>query len=141
MLSVKAKKILQKNKGKWPKEICTASFIRKNIHFHQIIVQLTGTHNASGSSVYGMHVYEFKSVNIGYRFAQCLDVGEDGRLFVDTELLNDVQEQRGGGGERLRGFLVDEAGEAIVDDEGDLQRPEGGMDASAAMDRSTVSRT
>ena len=117
ILSAKAKRIMQKNKGKWPREICNADFIRKNIHFHQIIVQLSGTHNSSGSDVYGMHVYEFETVNIGYRFAQMLDVDENGHLFVDTELLNDVREQRGGGGEKILGVLVDEFGDTIHGDE------------------------
>lgn len=117
LLSAKAKRMMQKHSGKWSQDMCNVEFIRKNIHFHQIIVQLSGTHNSSGSDVSGMKVYEFSSVNIGYRFAQCMDVDEHDKLFVDTALLNDVQEQRGGGGEKIRGFLVDEFGEPVANED------------------------
>ncbi|CAB9499708.1 expressed unknown protein [Seminavis robusta] len=117
LLSATAKRIILKHNGKWPEEICNPEFIRKHIHFRQIIVSLSGTQNSSGSAVIGMHVYEFKSLNIGYRFAQMLDVTDDGNLYLDEELLNDVHEQRGGGGEELRGFLVDEFGQEIENDE------------------------
>ena len=118
LLSVKAKKLIQKNKGRWSLEMSNPEFIRKEIHFHQIIVSLSGTNNSSGSNVYGMHVYDFASVNVGYRFVQMLNTNEKGRLHVDTELLNDVKEQRGGGAEEIRGTHVDHFGEAIPEKDG-----------------------
>ena len=114
LLSVRAKKLIQKSKGKWSLEMSNPEFIRKEIHFHQIIVSLSGTHNSSGSDVYGMHVYDFGSVNVGYRFVQMLHTNEAGKMYVDTELLNDVKEQRGGGAEAIRGVKVDDFGEEVL---------------------------
>lgn len=107
LLTAKAKKIIHANHGKWPQDICNPEFIRDNLHFHQIIVSLTGTQNSSGSSVFGLNVYEFNSVNVGYTFVKMLDVNSEGKLFVDEELLNDVREQKGGGAEEIRGHRVD----------------------------------
>ena len=121
LLSVKAKKLIQKYKGKWSLEMSNPEFIRKELHFHQIIVSLSGTHNSSGSDVYGMHVYDFGSVNVGYRFVQMLHTNEAGRMYVDTELLNDVREQRGGGAEAIRGVQIDNFGEEIMPKENDAE--------------------
>lgn len=44
---------------------------------------------------------DFIDVNIGYQFVNILYRSSDGSLGVDTDLINDVREQNGGGGEPL----------------------------------------
>ena len=66
-----------------------------------IIVSFSGTANVSGSSVYAQKVYDYAETNVGYTFANVLTV-QNGQMVVDAELLNDVKEQIGGGGELLR---------------------------------------
>jgi hypothetical protein len=44
---------------------------------------------------------DFVDVNIGYEFVNILYRNSDGSLGVDTDLINDVREQIGGGGEPL----------------------------------------
>ena len=44
---------------------------------------------------------DFVDVNIGYEFVNILYRNSDGSLGVDTDLINDVREQSGGGGEPL----------------------------------------
>jgi hypothetical protein len=44
---------------------------------------------------------DFVDVNIGYEFVNILYRNNDGSLGVDTDLINDVREQSGGGGEPL----------------------------------------
>jgi len=99
LLSAKAKQMIADNNGFWPEELNSYRAIRENLHFHEIIVNLSGTHNATGSVVYSQKVYSFVDVNIGYTFANMLLRRNDGKLGVDLQLLNDVVEQNGGGGE------------------------------------------
>jgi hypothetical protein len=44
---------------------------------------------------------DFVDVNIGYQFVNILYRNSDGSLGVDIDLINDVREQNGGGGEPL----------------------------------------
>lgn len=44
---------------------------------------------------------DFVDINIGYQFVNILYRDGDGSLGVDTDLINDVREQNGGGGEPL----------------------------------------
>lgn len=46
---------------------------------------------------------DFVDVNIGYQFVNILYRDTDGSLGVDIDLINDVREQDGGGGEPLMG--------------------------------------
>lgn len=87
--------------GQWPAEACTPEFIRENLHFDQLIVSLSGTSIASGCKVYGLHVYEYEHLHIGYRFSSILDYGQDGRLLVDLKRVDEIREQRGGIAEPL----------------------------------------
>ena len=99
LLSVKAKEMIIENNGFWPEALNSYEAIRENLHFHEIIVNLSGTANATGSVVYSQKVYSFVDVNIGYTFVNVLRRQNDGRISVDVGLLNDVVEQYGGGGE------------------------------------------
>ena len=59
LLSNKAKQMVIENNGYWPEELNHHKAIRENLHFHEVIVNLTGTANATGSQVYCQHVYSF----------------------------------------------------------------------------------
>jgi hypothetical protein len=48
-----------------------------------------------------VHFSDFVDINIGYQFVNILYRNSDGSLGVDTDLINDVREQNGGGGEPL----------------------------------------
>lgn len=100
LLKRKARKMIAANGGKWPEELNNYKQIRRNIHFDEIVCSFTGTSNATGSTVYKQQIYDFSTVNIGYCFANLLHIDRNsGILEVDETLLNDVVEQRGGGGE------------------------------------------
>ena len=57
--------------------------------------------NVSASDVYSQKIYDFVDINIGYQFVNILYRDENGSLGVDIDLINDVREQNGGGGEPL----------------------------------------
>lgn len=101
LLSRKAKELIAQNGGFWPEELNNYQAVRENLHFHEIIVNLSGTGNATGSSVYAQKVYSFCDVNIGYSFVSTMFCCPSGRVGVDHHLINDVVEQNGGGGEPL----------------------------------------
>lgn len=109
LLKSHARKMVQRAGGFWPKELNNHEGVRAAVLFEQILVSLSGTSNADANSVYAQKVYDFADVNVGYRFVNMLYRDkDDGSLQVDMRLLNDVQEQNGGGGEPLvcteRGF-------------------------------------
>jgi hypothetical protein len=99
LLSNKARRRIVENKGHWPDTWNNAASVRHHIRWSEIIVNFSGTANASGSSVYAQKVYDYVDLNVGYAFATILALDEKGYLVVDGELLNDVMEQSGGGGE------------------------------------------
>jgi hypothetical protein len=99
LLSQEAKQLIAESNGFWPEELNNYQAIRRNLHFHEIIVNVSGTGNATGSSVYAQKVYSFGDVIVGYTFVSTLFRRSDGRISVDNHLLNDVVEQNGGGGE------------------------------------------
>ena len=99
LLKGRARKMIADNGGKWPTELNTYEQIRESIHFHEIVVLFNGTSNATGTTGFKQHIYHFANVNIGYTFASVLHLNSEGVLSVDERLLNDVLEQRGGGGE------------------------------------------
>jgi hypothetical protein len=99
LLSHKARRRIAENKGHWPDTWNNAASVRHHIRWSEIIVNFSGTANASGSSVYAQKVYDYVDLNVGYAFATILALDEKGYLVVDGELLNDVMEQCGGGGE------------------------------------------
>jgi hypothetical protein len=100
LLKAHPRQLVKQNHGFWPKELNSAEGVRGAIHFDHLLVSLTGTSNADANSVYSQKVYEFLDVNVGYRFVNMLYRDpRDGYLKVDTNLLNDVMEQTGGGGE------------------------------------------
>jgi hypothetical protein len=75
--------------------------IRESLQFNQILVSMNGVSNISASDVYAQKIYDFVDINIGYQFVNVLYRDVDGSLGVDKDLINDVHEQNGGGGEPL----------------------------------------
>ena len=101
LLKQDVKDLIMLNGGYWPKELDTADKIRKTMHFDHILVSLSGTSNADCNSVYAQKVYDYVDLCVGYRFCNVLYRDAEGVLSVDPDLLNDVLEQQGGGGENL----------------------------------------
>lgn len=52
-------------------------------------------------SEFNFGISDFVDINIGYQFVNILYRDSSGSLGVDTDLINDVREQNGGGGEPL----------------------------------------
>ncbi|KAL3907627.1 MAG: hypothetical protein SGARI_003447 [Bacillariaceae sp.] len=101
LLSPEARDLIRLNGGKWPKELNSAKGIRKCMQFDQLIVSLSGTSNVDSNQVYAQHIYGYGDICVGYRFSNALFHDENGCLVVDPDRLNLVQEQEGGGGEKL----------------------------------------
>ena len=99
LISERARTILKETKGRWPAETCNHSFIRRNVDFQQLIVSMSGT--TTGTKVYGLHVYEYRNLHVGYTFSPILQYSPDGRLLVDLDSIDNIQEQRGGGAESI----------------------------------------
>ena len=97
----RVKRLIRKNNGSWPKSLNNYVDVRKSLLFNQILVSLNGVTNLSAHEVYAQKIYDFVDINIGYQFVNTLYKDADGTLKVDTDLINDVREQHGGGGEPL----------------------------------------
>jgi hypothetical protein len=97
------RRAIRRNDGAWPDKLNSHAAIRDALQFNQILVSLNGVSNVSASDVYAQKIYDYVDVNIGYQFVNILyREGDDtGALGVDIDLINDVREQSGGGGEPL----------------------------------------
>jgi hypothetical protein len=87
--------------GGWKWDWNTPEYIRKAIHFNEMIVSFTGVCSLSNFSVYKQKAYDTSQLVIGYDFVNMLYHSKRGKLKVDLSLLNDVVEQTNGGGESL----------------------------------------
>lgn len=105
ILKPRVRRQIRRNGGSWPERLCTWNAIRDSLQFNQILVSLNGVSNVSASDVYAQKIYDFVDINVGYQFVNILYKDTDGALKVDTDLINDVREQKGGGGEPL---IIDE---------------------------------
>ena len=101
ILKPRIRRHIRRNDGFWPARFNNYAAIRESLNFNQILVSLNGVSNVSASDVYAQKIYDFVDVNIGYQFVNLLYRESDGSLGVDTDLVNDVREQNGGGGEPL----------------------------------------
>ena len=108
LLSEKASRMIKESRGHWPSEACNAKFIRENVQFQQLIVSMSGTTGAS--KVFGLNVYEYRNLHIGYKFASILLTAMDGRMEVDVDGIDTVREQRGGGAEAIDIFEANQHG-------------------------------
>ena len=101
LLRPEAKELIRFNNGHWPNELNNANALRASISFDQILVSFSGTSNVDANSVYSQKSYGFDDLCVGYAFVNMLYRERDGSIGVDHRLLNDVNEQSGGGGEEL----------------------------------------
>jgi len=100
LLTKEAQALVQANDGFWPDVLNNHEAVRKSIAFNTILVSLSGTCNTNASTVFAHKTYDFVDVCIGYQFANVLYRDRTtGALKVDKNILNDVREQYGGGGE------------------------------------------
>jgi Ion channel len=102
LVSHEARCRIKENNGYWPEEFNNWQSIREHVNFLEIIVSLSGTMNVSGSTVYGLKVYDYVDMNVGYTFATLFTKDAHGKMIVDKVLLNDVRAQAGGGEEPLQ---------------------------------------
>ena len=102
LLKPEAKELIGINKGHWPEELNSATAVRASIYFDRILVSFSGTSNVDANSVYSQKAYKFEDVCVGYAFCNMLFRESDDSVGVDHNLLNDVKEQSGGGGEELQ---------------------------------------
>jgi hypothetical protein len=102
ILKEKVRRQIHRNGGFWPERLNNYKAVRESLHFNQILVSLNGVSNVSACDVYSQKIYDFVDINVGYQFVNVLYKDEsNGTLKVDTDLINDVREQNGGGGEPL----------------------------------------
>jgi hypothetical protein len=101
ILKPKIRRAIRRNNGYWPERLNSYEAVRDSLQFNQILVSLNGVSNVSASDVYAQKIYDFVDINVGYQFVNILYKDTDGTLKVDTDLINDVREQQGGGGETL----------------------------------------
>jgi len=94
LLTEEARAIISGNGGLWPISLCNEKCIKECLESNQLIVTLSGTAVASGSSVYKLHVYESNCIEIGKTFENALAVGKDGKLTVDMSLIHTTVPQR-----------------------------------------------
>mmetsp|Transcript_6291 Transcript_6291/g.14191 ORF Transcript_6291/g.14191 Transcript_6291/m.14191 type:complete len:237 (-) Transcript_6291:64-774(-) len=100
ILTPKVRRTIRRNGGFWPEQLNNYNGVKESLQFNQILVSLNGVSNVSASDVYGQKIYDRVDVNVGYQFVNLLYRDGD-TLKVDTDLINDVREQPGGGGEPL----------------------------------------
>jgi len=102
LLKEEARRRIQENHGYWPKEWNNHESVREQILLSTLIVSVSGTNRGSGSTVYAHKLYKNDFLKVGYDFVTMLHVSEKtGEIHVDHSLLNDVREQKGGGGAPL----------------------------------------
>ena len=102
ILKPRVRRQIRRNGGFWPERLNNYQAVRESLQFNQILVSLNGVSNVSASDVYAQKIYDFVDINVGYQFVNVLYKDESNdTLKVDTELINDVREQKGGGGEPL----------------------------------------
>ena len=101
VLKPRVRRLIKRNGGRWPERLNSYVGIRDSLQFNQILVSLNGVSNISASEVYAQRIYDYVDINCGYQFVNLLYRDADGNLGVDIDLINDVREQNGGGGEPL----------------------------------------
>ncbi|GAX10050.1 hypothetical protein FisN_25Lh099 [Fistulifera solaris] len=101
ILKPRIRRMIRRNGGHWPQKLNSYASIRDSLQFNQILVSFNGVSNASSIDVYAQRIYDFYDLNIGYQFVNILYRSENGAVGVDIDLINDVREQNGGGGEPL----------------------------------------
>jgi len=101
LLSSAARKLIEENNGYWPSYLNSVEGVKHSLRqFTNLSVTFSGVCNFSAASVYENKLYCFSDVNIGYQFVKVLHLDDDNDIEVDCDLINDVLEQDGGGGDK-----------------------------------------
>lgn len=101
ILRSKVRRQIRRKHGFWPERLNNYQAVRESLEFNQILVSLNGVSHVSASDVCAQKIYDCVDICVGYKFVNILYRDADGSLKVDTDLVNDVREQEGGGGEPL----------------------------------------
>lgn len=100
LLRPSVQKLIKKNKGYWPQELNSHAGVKDSIiEFENLFVSLSGTSNISASSVFAQKEYERFHMIVGYEFINMTYNESTGKEMMDNDMINDVKEQKGGGGE------------------------------------------
>jgi hypothetical protein len=97
----RVRRLIRRNHGHWPEELNSHHAVRESLSFNQIVVSFHGVCNISAAKVFAQKIYDHVDLSVGYQFVSVIFRNPDGGLQVDTDLINDVVEQNGGGGEQL----------------------------------------
>jgi hypothetical protein len=100
ILSDHVRQLILSNNGQWPESLSNAGSIRQHLRFNDIIISFCGTANANGRNVFAQKVYSFTDICVGYTFANVLSLVNN-KVVVDKDLLNELDEQIGGGAEPI----------------------------------------
>lgn len=102
LLNIHARQMVQQSGGFWPNELNSAEGVRNSLQFDQLLVSFSGMSNADANTVYAQHIYDSIDVLVGYQFVNMLyNNPSDGALRIDPNLISDVKQQDGGGGEEF----------------------------------------
>jgi hypothetical protein len=101
LLKPKVRRHIGRNGGFWPERLNSYEGVRESLKFNQIVVSLKGVSNISAAHVFAQKIYDHVDLSVGYRFQNLFFRNLDGHIQVDKDLINDVIEQKGGGGEPL----------------------------------------
>jgi len=102
LLTESAKVNLQENGGRWPIGTTNQDIRNCLVPFEKIFVGFSAVSHSSLTTVYEQTVYNFVDIVIGFEFKKLTYWNKKkNRMMVDKLLLNDVQEQLGGGAEPL----------------------------------------
>lgn len=97
-----ARRLVRKNGGYWPRELNSYEGIKQTIKFDQLVVNFSGTSNISAASVYAQKIYESFDMSIGYQFVNLVYKSKSTKgMMIDMDMINDITEQEGGGGEPM----------------------------------------
>lgn len=101
LLKVPIRGMINDNNGNWPQDLKTAHDVRQCLQFDHLLVSLRGTSNAAAKTVHARKVYDHDDLIVGYQFSPMVYRDSSGALQIDMNLINDVAEQVGGGGEDM----------------------------------------
>lgn len=94
------RKLIKENGGYWPNELNSYNGVKDSIiDFKKLFVSLSGTSNLSASSVFAQKEYCKFHMFVGYEFVHPEYKTNKNKELLDIDMINDVMEQQGGGGE------------------------------------------
>ena len=109
LLNYETRRLIRKNKGRWPIDINSPEEIRSCLNFAQMIISLEGLSDTSRSNVYAIQTYIPEDIKIGWRFVDMMyetRVNNKLQYRVDFDLIDVIEEQVEGQGDDLTGDNV-----------------------------------